>query len=64
MFEYNKQIEDSIFNSTEIKLMQFADDTKLFLNDSNDSLKARLNRLEIYGNISGFKVNTDKPKLD
>ena len=56
MFKYNEEIKGIIFNNTEIKLIQFADDTTLLLNDSRDSLKAELYTLEIYGNICGLKV--------
>ena len=63
MFKYNEEIKGIIFNNIEIKLTKFVDDTTLLLNGSRDSLQAALNTLEIYGNISGLKVNIDKTKL-
>ena len=44
-------------------MTQFADDTTLFLDGSKDSLVAALNMLEIFGSLSGLKVNTEKTKL-
>ena len=46
-----------------MKLTQFADETSLILNGTKDSLLAALNTLEIFGDLSGLKVNTDKTKL-
>ena len=48
---------------TQIKLSQFADDTTTLLDGSEKSLQATLNTLEIYGNLSGVKINTEKTKL-
>ena len=45
------------------KITQFADDTTIFLDGSRDSLIATLNTLEIFGSLSGLKVNTDKTKI-
>ena len=42
------------------KLMQFADDTTLILDGSVNSLQAALNILELFGDISGLKINTEK----
>ena len=47
----------------EIKLTQVADNTTLILNGCIYSLLATLNTIEIFGSISGLKVNTDKTKL-
>ena len=47
----------------EFKLTQFADDTTLILDGSQDSLQAALNTLEIYGNFSGLKMNREKTKV-
>ena len=47
----------------EFKLIQFADDTTLILDGSQDSLQAALNTLEIYGNFSGLKMNREKTKV-
>ena len=47
----------------EIKLCQFADDTTLILDGSDESLVASLNTIEIFGTYSGLKMNTSKTKL-
>ena len=46
-----------------IKATQFADDTTLLLDGSSSSLQATLNVLEIFGSLSGLKVNSEKTKL-
>ena len=42
--------------------MQFADDTTIILDGTQHSLQATLNVLEIYGSMSGLKVNTENTK--
>ena len=49
--------------NNEYKLTQFADDTTLLLDGSEESLQASLNVLEIYGSMSGLKMNSDKTKI-
>ena len=44
----------------EIKITQFADNTTIILHGTEDSLQAALNVLEVFGNISGLRVNTEK----
>ena len=41
----------------------FADDTTLILDGSKNTLLAAFNVLEVYGNMSGLRVNMDKTKL-
>ena len=41
-------------------MTQFADDTTLFLDGSTNSLLAALNIIEIFGTLSGLKINTSK----
>ena len=48
---------------TQYRLVQFADDTSLILDGSLRSLQASLNVLEIFGTLSGLKINHDKTKL-
>ena len=50
-------------NDNEFKITQFADDTTLILDGSQNTLLAALNVLEVYGNMSGLRVNMDKTKL-
>ena len=59
----NKYIHGITVDNTEYILTQFADDTTLFLDGSQRSLQAALNVLEIYGTISGLRMNTEKTKL-
>ena len=59
----NKDIIGIIIGNTEYKLTQFADDTTLFMNGSRESLSAALNTLEIFGSMSGLKMNTTKTKV-
>ena len=47
-------------NGNEFKITQFANDTTLILDGSNNTLLAALNVLEVYGNMSGLRVNMDK----
>ena len=42
---------------------QFADDTTLILDGCQHSLQSALNTLEIFGNISGLKMNKEKTKV-
>ena len=50
-------------NKRYVKITQFADDTTLFLDDSEISLQLALNVLEIFGIYSGLKVNKEKTQL-
>ena len=63
MIEYNPNITGINVGQTQIKLSQFADDTTILLDVSEKSLQATLNTLEIYGNLPGLKINTEKTKL-
>ena len=45
------------------KITQFADDTTLILDGSQQSLQAALNTLEIFGNFVGLKINKEKTKV-
>ena len=45
------------------KLTQFADDTNIVLDDTTKSLQATLNILEIFGDMSGLIMNSEKTKL-
>ena len=63
MFDQNGDIAGIEINNTTFKMIQFADDTTIFLDGTCDSLTAALNTLEIFGSLSGLKVNTDKTKI-
>ena len=62
MIKQNPNIK-GLFIGKEIKLCQFADDTTLILDGSKESLEAALNTIEIFGSVSGLKMNTTKTKL-
>ena len=59
----NTSIKGISVNGVEQIITQFADDTTLILDGSKESLVAALNTLEIFGSMSGLKINTDKTKL-
>ena len=48
---------------TQHRIVQFADDTTLILDGSVGSLQASLNILEVFGTLSGLKINHDKTKV-
>ena len=59
----NTDITGIKIGNHEYKLAQFADDTTIFLDGSTKSLSSTLNILEIFGTISGLKMNSDKTKV-
>ena len=63
MITQNKEIKGLIIANHNIKLCQFADDTTLILNGSDQSLQAALNTIKIFGSFSGLKMNTTKTKV-
>ena len=62
LISQNIEIKGLVFDCEEIKLFQFADDTTLILDGSEESLEAALNTIEIFGTFSGLKMNTTKTK--
>ncbi|KAL9964041.1 hypothetical protein ACROYT_G027615, partial [Oculina patagonica] len=48
-------------NDKEARISQFADDTTIITN-STDSLKSHLQTIEVFGDISGLKLNRKKTK--
>ena len=59
----NQNIKGIKIGNTEYRLTQFADDTTFLLDGSRESLHAALNMLEIFGSMSGLKMNTMKTKV-
>ena len=49
--------------NTNFKITQFADDTTLIMDVDESSLVSMLNTLEIFGTVSGLKMNTSKSKM-
>ena len=63
MIYQNPNVRGILINNFEIKLTQFADDTTLILDGSQESLQTALNIIETYGTMSGLKMNTEKTKI-
>ena len=63
MIKDNNNIKGIHIGGHEFKITQFADDTTLFLNGTQNCLQAALNTLELFGSFSGLKMNTSKTKV-
>ena len=63
LIERNTEINGLQIGKNMFKLTLFADDTTIILDGSASSLQATLNVLEIFGSLSGLKINCDKTKL-
>ena len=59
----NPNVKGIFCGDSEIKLCQFADDTTLILDGTPHSLQAALNVLEVFGTLSGLRVNTEKTQV-
>ena len=55
-----REIRGIKIHDTELKLSQYADDTTLILDGSEQSLKISLSLIEAFGKISGLKLNDRK----
>ena len=62
MIRNNESIRGIIINNKEYKISQYADDTQLLLDASEESLRQTLRILEKYYKMSGLKINVDKTK--
>ena len=58
-----KAIKGIVLGSKEYKITQFADDTTIIMDGFRDSLEAALNTIEMFGSMSGLKMNTSKTKI-
>ena len=58
-----KDIKGFSINGREFKISQFADDTSLILNGSQESLFNALKILDKFANISGLDINSTKTKV-
>ena len=56
----NKEICGIKVNGKEIKLSQYADDTALTLDGSEKSFLEALRMIDLFGNVSGLKLNYSK----
>ena len=63
MLTTNKKIKGISVFENEYLVSQFADDTTILLDGTQRSLSGSLNTLEVFGTISGLKMNTDKTKV-
>ena len=63
LIESNKMIKGITIKNVEFKISQFADDTTLILDGNESSSTAALNTLEIFGSLSGLKMNSSKSKM-
>ena len=62
MIRNNKNIKGIFVNNIEHKLGQYADDTQLFLDGSEQSLRNAITTLDEFFLYSGLKINLDKTK--
>ena len=62
-FRNNIDITGMTINETEEKLAQFADDTQILLNGTQQSLNESIYMLELFETISGMKINFDKSEI-
>ena len=59
----NNKISGIKIGNNEFKLSQFADDTTVILDGSDESLREAINEIHKFGNISGLKINMSKTQL-
>ena len=59
----NNDVKGILIDTLEFKISHFADDTTLILDGTIKSLEHALNILEVFGSISGLRVNTDKTQI-
>lgn len=59
----NKAIKGITINNTEFLISQYADDTSIILDGTEQSLNQTLSELERFSRISGLNVNFDKTQL-
>ena len=58
----NEIITGININGKEFRLSQYADDTQLFLDGTEQSLKETLNVLKLFYLMSGLKINVEKTR--
>ena len=63
MIEKNISIRGICVGEQALKMTQFAVDTTLLLDGSQSSLQTPLNIMELFGSLSGLKMNTEKTKI-
>ena len=63
LIDSNPNIKGINIDGFEIKMAQFADDTTLLLDGSLLTLQTALNTIEIFGSLSGLRMNSEKTKV-
>ena len=58
----NESIKGITIGNIEYKISQYADDTTLILDGTENSLLSAINMLKFYADISGLYINTEKTK--
>lgn len=62
MLRENKTLRGIMINNKEFRMSQYADDTQIFLDGTEASLKESLNILNTFYQMSGLKINFEKTK--
>ena len=60
MIRNNNDIRGIIIDNEEYKISQYADDTQIFLNGSENALRETLDVLQFFYELSGLKINVEK----
>ena len=60
MVRKDKDIKGILINNKEFKLSQYADDTQIFLDGTEITLRKTLEKLNTFYLMSGLKLNIDK----
>jgi hypothetical protein len=63
LVRHNKDIKGITIDDTEYVISQYSDDTSLIFDGSPKSLDASLRTLQKYAELSGLKINIDKPNV-
>jgi hypothetical protein len=60
MIRQNKEIKGIVIGKNENKISQYADDTELTLEGDEHSFIQAIDTIQLFGKVSGLKLNTDK----
>ena len=63
MIRNNNDIRGIIIDNKGYKISQYADDTQLFLNGSENSVREALDVLHKFYEMSGLKINVEKKAI-
>ena len=63
MVNQDKLVKGIKLGKEEVKIIQFADDTTIFLDGTEGSLQKALNIIETFGTYSGLRMNKNKSEL-